>query len=87
MHKACLHHGEGTLYAWVIQYITEDKSLANRDFDANELHALFRQLINGCGIYGHQIGLRISNFIEYATQMEDPLILESKDLPFVLHTQ
>ena len=69
-------HGEGTLYAWVIQYITEDKSLANRDFDANELHALFRQLINGCGIYGHQIGLRISNFIEYATQMEDPLILD-----------
>ena len=69
-------HGEGTLYAWVIQYITEDKSLANRDFDANELHALFRQLINGCGIYGHQIGLRISNFIEYATQMDDPLILD-----------
>ena len=69
-------HGEGTLYAWVIQYITEDKSLANRDFDANELHALFRQLVNGCGIYGHQIGLRISNFIEYATQMEDPLILD-----------
>ena len=69
-------HGEGTIYAWVIQYITEDKSLANRDFDANELHALFRQLINGCGIYGHQIGLRISNFIEYATQMEDPLILD-----------
>ena len=69
-------HGEGTIYAWVIQFITEDKSLANRDFDANELHALFRQLINGCGIYGHQIGLRISNFIEYATQMEDPLILD-----------
>ena len=69
-------HGEGTIYAWVIQYITEDKSLANRDFDANEVHALFRQLINGCGIYGHQIGLRISNFIEYATQMEDPLILD-----------
>ena len=69
-------HGEGTIYAWIIQYITEDKSLANRDFDANELHALFRQLINGCGIYGHQIGLRISNFIEYATQMEDPLILD-----------
>ena len=69
-------HGEGTIYAWVIQYITEDKSLANRDFDANELHALFRQLINGCGIYGHQIGLRISNFIEYATQMDDPLILD-----------
>ena len=69
-------HGEGTIYAWVIQYITEDKSLANRDLDANELHALFRQLINGCGIYGHQIGLRISNFIEYATQMEDPLILD-----------
>ena len=69
-------HGEGTLYAWVIQYITEDKSLANRDFDANELHALFRQLVNGCGIYGHQIGLRISNFIEYATQMDDPLILD-----------
>ena len=69
-------HGEGTLYAWVIQYITEDKSLADRDFDANELHALFRQLINGCGIYGHQIGLRISNFIEYATQIDDPLILD-----------
>ena len=69
-------HGEGTIYAWVIQYITEDKSLTNRDFDANELHALFRQLINGCGIYGHQIGLRISNFIEYATQIDDPLILD-----------
>ena len=69
-------HGEGTIYAWIIQYVTTDESLANRDLDANELHALFRQLINACGIYGHQIGLRISNFIEYATQMEDPLILD-----------
>jgi len=68
--------GEGTIYAWIIAYITKEEWLADRELDAKELYALFRQLINSCGIYGHQIGLRISNFIEYATAMEDSLIID-----------
>jgi hypothetical protein len=69
-------HGEGTIYAWIFEYINKDEFLGNIDLDANELYVLFRRLINSCGIYGHQIGLRISNFIEYAKQMQDPLILD-----------
>ena len=68
--------GEGTIYAWIIAYITKEEWLADRDLEAKELHALFRQLVNSCGIYGHQIGLRISNFIEYATAMEDPFMID-----------
>ena len=68
--------GEGTIYAWIIAYITKEEWLADREIYAKELYALFRQLINSCGIYGHQIGLRISNFIEYATAMEDPFMID-----------
>ena len=68
--------GEGTIYAWIIAYITKEEWLADRELEAKELHALFRQLVNSCGIYGHQIGLRISNFIEYATAIEDPFIID-----------
>ena len=68
--------GEGTIYAWIITYITKEEWLADRELDAKELYALFRQLINSCGIYGHRIGLRISKFIEYATSVEDSLIID-----------
>ena len=68
--------GDGTIYAWVLQYITKEEWLVDREFEATEVRALFQGLINGCGLYGHRKGLRISGFIEYAATLGDPYLID-----------
>ena len=68
--------GDGTIYAWVLQYVTKEEWLIDREFEATEVRALFQGLINGCGLYGHRKGLRISGFIEYAATLGDPYLID-----------